>query len=130
MLTGRKKESYRCGGELVLPGEVERVLSDHPGVAAAHVVGIPHERMGEVGCAWIVPGPQRPRHDELIAYCASRLARFKVPDVVLFAEEDQIPLTATGRVQKFVLAERAVALLAQATETAPDAARPAPVGSV
>ncbi len=130
VLTGRKKESYRCGGELVLPGEVERVLSDHPGVAAAHVVGIPHERMGEVGCAWIVPGPQRPRHDELIAYCASRLARFKVPDVVLFAEEDQIPLTATGRVQKFVLAERAVALLAQATETAPDAARPAPVGSV
>ncbi|WP_250282822.1 MULTISPECIES: AMP-binding protein [unclassified Frankia] len=117
ILTGRKKESYRCGGELVLPGEVERVLTDHPGVAAAHVVGIPHARMGEVGCAWIVPGPGRPAPDELVAYCANRLARFKVPDVVLFIEEDEIPVTATGRVQKFMLAERAVALLAQRART-------------
>lgn len=112
VLTGRKKESYRCGGELVLPGEVEQVLLDHPGVEGAYVVGVPHQRMGEAGCAWIVAGSPRPDGEELLAYCASRLARFKVPATVLFAEADELPVTATGRVQKFVLAERAAATLA------------------
>jgi fatty-acyl-CoA synthase len=112
VLTGRRKESYRCGGELVMPGEVERVLGEHPDVVAAHVVGIPHERMGEVGCAWVVPGPRRPTPDELIAHCTPRLARFKVPAVVLFTDADALPMTVTGRVQKFVLVERALEQLA------------------
>jgi fatty-acyl-CoA synthase len=111
-LTGRSKESYRCGGEVVMPIEVETVLEEHPGVRSAHVVGIPHPRMGEVGCAWIVADPAaRPDPAELIAYCASRLARFKVPAVVLFTESHELPVTVTGRVQKFRLAERAVAAL-------------------
>src|SRR5580704_1874116 len=111
-LTGRTKESYRCGGELVVPSEVELVLEGHPGVRAAHVVGIPHPRMGEVGCAWIVPdGPDKPDPAALIAYCATRLARFKVPAVVLFTEPEDLPVTVTGRVQKFLLAERALAAL-------------------
>ena len=120
LLTGRTKESYRCGGELVLPGEIEKVLADHPSVLAAHVVGIPHPRMGEVGCAWVVSTPEPPSSEELITYCATRLARFKVPAAVLFAEAHELPRTATGRVQKFVLVERAVTLLGQATaETSP-----------
>jgi fatty-acyl-CoA synthase len=114
VLTGRRKESYRCGGELVMPGEVERVLGEHPDVVAAHVVGIPHERMGEIGCAWVVPGPRRPDPEELIGHCASRLARFKVPAVVLFTDADALPMTVTGRVQKFVLVERALEQLATA----------------
>jgi fatty-acyl-CoA synthase len=117
VLTGRKKESYRCGGELVLPGEIEEVLADHPGVLAAYVVGIPHPRMGEVGCAWVVPAAERPAADELIAYCASRLARFKVPAAVLFTQAEELPVTATGRVQKFLLAERALALLSRSDAT-------------
>jgi fatty-acyl-CoA synthase len=125
VLTGRLKESYRCGGELVMPGEVERVLGDHQDVLAAHVVGIPHERMGEVGCAWVVPGARRPTPDELIAHCAMRLARFKVPAVVLFTDADALPMTVTGRVQKFVLVDRALEQLA----TAP-APRPGEPGSV
>lgn len=111
-LTGRKKESYRFGGELVLPAEVEQVLSAYPGVVAAHVVGVPHPRMGEVGCAFLVTGPQRPDPDEILAYCTSRLARFKVPAHVLFIAADDVPTTATGRVRKFELVERAVAELA------------------
>lgn len=108
VLTGRCKESYRCGGELVIPGEVEAVLTGHPGVAAAHVVGIPHERMGEVGCAWIVAATEEhPDPEELVAYCKERLARFKVPASVLFIQAEDIPVTVTGRVQKFQLAERA-----------------------
>jgi fatty-acyl-CoA synthase len=114
VLTGRTKESYRCGGELVIPGEVELVLADHPDVASAHVVGIPHPRMGEVGCAWVVPRAAPPDPAELIAYCASRLGRFKVPASVLFTEADQLPITATGRVRKFTLVERAVAALSGA----------------
>jgi fatty-acyl-CoA synthase len=114
-LTGRSKESYRCGGELVVPSEVESVLEEHPLVRSAHVVGIPHERMGEVGCAWIVPDEAgRPDPADLIAYCAGRLARFKVPAMVLFTEVEDIPVTVTGRVQKFRLAERARAALGTA----------------
>jgi fatty-acyl-CoA synthase len=114
-LTGRSKESYRCGGEVVMPIEVEAILEEHPGVRSAHVVGIPHQRMGEVGCAWIVAeGTARPDPADLIAYCADRLARFKVPAVVLFTESDELPVTVTGRVQKFRLAERAIAALGTA----------------
>lgn len=117
-LTGRMKESYRCGGELVMPGEVEQVLLDHPDVAAAHVVGIPHERMGEVGCAWIVPGARTPGAEEIVEYCASRLARFKVPAVVLFTDAASLPVTATGKVRKFLLVERAAARIAPARSAA------------
>jgi fatty-acyl-CoA synthase len=113
-LTGRQKESYRCGGELVLPSEVEAVLLEHPAVAAAHVVGIPHERMGEVGCAWVVPNdPGALDGEDLTAHCAARLARFKVPAVVLFAKVDELPMTSTGKVQKFVLVERALREIGQ-----------------
>jgi fatty-acyl-CoA synthase len=118
-LTGRRKESYRCGGELVVPSEVESVLEAHPGVRVAHVVGIPHERMGEVGCAWIVAdGAAKPDPADLIAYCAGRLARFKVPAVVLFTDASDLPVTVTGRVQKFRLAERALAALGRAAAPA------------
>ncbi|MPY47490.1 class I adenylate-forming enzyme family protein [Streptomyces acidicola] len=111
-LTGRRKDTYRCGGELVVPGEVEAVLEEHPGVRAAYVVGIPHERMGEAGCAWIVAEESGwPSPEELVAYCAERLAKFKVPAVVLFTQASDVPVTVTGRVQKFRLAERATAEL-------------------
>lgn len=108
-LTGRRKESYRFGGELVIPSDIEEVLIDHPGVLEAHVVGIPHERWGDVGCAWVVANPDAvPEETELIEYCSSRLARFKVPAMVCFIDPAELPRTVTGRVQKFRLVERAV----------------------
>jgi fatty-acyl-CoA synthase len=55
-LTGRLKETYRCGGEMVMPKEVETVLEQHPDVSVAHVVGIRHPRMGEIGCARALQG--------------------------------------------------------------------------
>jgi fatty-acyl-CoA synthase len=111
-LTGRTKESYRCGGELVIPGDVEEVLVRYPGVWSAHVVGVPHDRMGEVGCAWIVPEPGAELDaGELIAFCRDHLARFKVPAHVFFATADEVPLTVTGRVQRFQLVDRALSLL-------------------
>jgi fatty-acyl-CoA synthase len=108
VLTGRSKELYKCGGELVMPGEVEDRLTRRPDVAQAHVVGVPDERMGEVGCAWIVPAEgSAPDADALVGYCSDELARFKVPKYVLFTTADRLPLTASGKVQKFRLAQRA-----------------------
>jgi fatty-acyl-CoA synthase len=107
-LTGRLKETYRCGGEMVMPREIEELLNAHPLVGQAHVVGLPDVRMGEVGCVCILPaGDVLPDPQELIALCASRLARFKVPRHVVFITADELPLTATGRPQKFRLADLA-----------------------
>lgn len=114
VLTGRIKESYRFGGELVLPSEVEEVLGRHPAVKAAHVVGLPHARMGEVGCAFVVAADGAVVDEtELLAYCAQFLARFKVPARVLPIDESQLPVTVTGRVQKFRLVQQATALLGE-----------------
>jgi fatty-acyl-CoA synthase len=108
-LTGRKKECYRCGGELVVPREVEDVLLGYPGVLQAHVVPVLHHRMGEVGAAFVVfDDSVRPDAAAVIAYCGERLARFKVPAHVFPVADVELPTSATGKVQKFVLAERAM----------------------
>jgi fatty-acyl-CoA synthase len=107
-LTGRLKETYRCGGEMVMPREIEELLNEHPLVSQALVIGLPDVKMGEVGCACILPaGDILPDPQELIDLCVSRLARFKVPRHVVFLTAAEVPLTATGRAQKFKLAELA-----------------------
>jgi fatty-acyl-CoA synthase len=114
-LTGRLKETYRCGGEMVMPREIEDLLNGHPLVGQAHVVGLADVKMGEVGCVCVLPaGDRRPDPQELIDLCAARLARFKVPRHVVFITPDELPLTATGRAQKFRLAELARQLLSDA----------------
>ncbi len=106
LLVGRLKESYRCGGEQVLPSEIEDLLVTHPGVLQAHVVPMPDERMGEIGVACIVPREGvAPAPDDLIAFCAAGLARFKVPRHVLLMRADEIPTTPSGRARKFLLAD-------------------------
>ena len=111
-LAGRRKEAYRCGGEQVMPAEVEAVLLGHSTVAQAHIVAVADERMGEAGFAWIVPAAGADINgDELIAHCAERLARFKVPKHVATMRADEVPLTPSGRPRKFLLAERATAHL-------------------
>lgn len=113
-LTGRIKETYRCGGEMVMPSEVETVLNTHPQVKQSHVVGIEDPKMGEIGCACIIPAVNAQVTEvELIDFCREKLARFKVPKHVLFVGESDIPMTATGRVQKFKLADWAVGKLAK-----------------
>jgi fatty-acyl-CoA synthase len=88
------------------------VLSERDDVEQAHVVAVPDERMGEVGCAFVVAAPgAQPDPDELIAYCREQLSRYKVPAHVILVAASELPLTASGKVQKFVLAERATALL-------------------
>jgi fatty-acyl-CoA synthase len=109
VLTGRAKDIYKCGGELVMPAEIEAFLNQRPDVVQAFVVGVPDARMGEVGCAWVVPETGAdPSPEEIIAQCRAELARFKVPAYVLRVRPDELPLTTSGKVQKFRLAERAV----------------------
>lgn len=106
-LTGRLKETLRTGGEMVMPTEIEIILGRHPGVDVAHVVGIPHPRMGEVACAFVIPADAAhpPEPAELTGYCADHLARFKVPRHIFLTTPGELPVTATGRVQKFKLRE-------------------------
>jgi fatty-acyl-CoA synthase len=111
-LTGRSKELYKSGGELVSPKEIEELLTGHPAVAQAYAVGVPDDRWGEIGCAWIVrtPGAEVDAA-ELIDLARQRLARFKVPKHVFFLEAAELPTTATGKVQKFQLVGMAKARL-------------------
>lgn len=111
-LKGRTKESYRCGGELVLPLEVESVLTTHEGIAEAHVVAFPDDRMGEVGVACIISQSNAVLSEEALAdFCRSRMARFKVPRHFLFLSREDIPVTPTGRPRKFLLAQLVPSLL-------------------
>jgi fatty-acyl-CoA synthase len=107
-LTGRSKDLYKCGAELVMPIEVEARLTERDDVSQAYVVPVPDERMGEVGCAFVVPAPgAQPDAEELIEHCRATLARFKVPAHVIFVGADELPLTSSGKVRKFLLARRA-----------------------
>lgn len=108
-LTGRSKELYRIGGENVAPKEIEETIGRHPKVSQVYVVGVPDEKMGEVGMAYIeLKTGEECTAEEIINYCRERLARFKVPRYVKFISATELPLTSTGKVQKFRLVERAV----------------------
>ena len=98
-IVGRIKDMFIVGGFNAYPAEIENMLLGHPDVAQAAVVGVPDERLGEVGRAFIVPRPGAAiDHDELIAWCRERMANYKVPRSVVLRES--FPLNATGKVLK------------------------------
>jgi len=105
-LTGRSKELFKVGGELVAPKEVEQALTSHPAVEQAYVAGVPDERLGEVGWAWVVllEGSEV-GEDELLRHLRSALASFKVPRGLTILRADQLPMTTTGKIQKLRLVE-------------------------
>jgi fatty-acyl-CoA synthase len=89
---------------LAAPKEVEDLRTQLPGVGQAYVAGVPDERMGEVGWAWVVPdGTVDLDPRELIRYCRAHLAPFKVPRKVIFIDAADLPMTTTGKVRKHVL---------------------------
>lgn len=93
----RLKDMYISGGENVYPAEVESVLADHPAVIEAAVLGIPDERWGEVGLAFVATRtPVEP--EELIGFCRERLATFKVPRQIRFV--DRLPRSGMNKVLK------------------------------
>ncbi|HKN55714.1 MAG TPA: long-chain fatty acid--CoA ligase [Amycolatopsis sp.] len=98
-IVDRMKDMIISGGENIYPAEVEDVLDDHPAVAEAALIGVPDERWGEVGRAVVVlrPGVEASEED-ILAYLRERLAKYKVPTSVVFA--DGLPRTATGKLLK------------------------------
>jgi fatty-acyl-CoA synthase len=107
-LTGRSKELYKSGGELVMPKEIEELLTRQPGISQAYLIGLPDERWGEAGCACIVREPDSEiTAEDVIKLCKEKLAQFKVPKHVLFIEATDLPTTPTGKVQKFRLVQQA-----------------------
>jgi len=117
-IVGRVKDMLIRGGENVYPREIEEFLQTHPKVQSAQVFGIPHPRLGEEVCAWIVLRPgQAGSMDELAAFCRGRIAHYKVPSVIRFVPE--FPMTVTGKPQKFLMRERMIQELGRsATRTA------------
>jgi fatty-acyl-CoA synthase len=100
----RIKNMFISGGENVYPAEIERVLLQHPAVAETVVVGMPDEKWGEVGCAFVVvQAGDHTEATELIAYGRSKLAKFKVPKVIRFLPE--LPKNATGKLDRKRLKE-------------------------
>ncbi|MFJ6791045.1 type I polyketide synthase [Streptomyces angustmyceticus] len=109
-LTGRLKELIIRGGENIHPGEVEEVLQQIPGVAEAAVAGAPHEVLGEVPVAYLVPGPGGIDPDLVLATCQERLSAYKVPDEL--HEIAAVPRTPAGKIARQELAKLPARLLA------------------
>ncbi|AII10951.1 class I adenylate-forming enzyme family protein [Rhodococcus opacus] len=117
-ITGRSKELYKSGGELVMPKEIEELLSAHPGISQVYAIGLRDDRWGEIGCACVIRAPGSTiTEDEVIGICKENLARFKVPRVVWFLEPGDLPTTPTGKIQKFRLVQQATQnLISERTE--------------
>lgn len=113
-ITDRKKDMFIVGGFNAYPAEIERLLLAHPDVAQAAVVGVPDERMGEVGFAFVIPTHgASPDPAQIVAWSREQMANFKAPRHVEVV--DELPLNASGKVLKYELRERAVASLRDAT---------------
>jgi fatty-acyl-CoA synthase len=101
---GRRGDGYRVGGEMVDPVEVEAAIQSHPAVLRAAALGVPDERLGQVGCAWVEVRPgSGVTQQELLAHAAGLLAPFKAPRQIRVISE--FPVTPSGKVQKFRLRE-------------------------
>jgi fatty-acyl-CoA synthase len=103
-IVGRIKEMVIRGGENISCGEIEELLLRHTAVDAVHVVGVPDRKYGEELCACVKLKRNEEAHaDDIREFCRGRIAHFKIPRYVRFV--DAFPLTASGKVQKFLLAE-------------------------
>ncbi len=106
-IVGRLKDMLIRGGENVYPREIEEFLFRHPKIQSVQVFGVPDSKYGEEVCAWIVlRAGETMTDDELREFCSGQIAHYKVPRYVRFV--DELPMTVTGKVQKFVMRERMI----------------------
>jgi fatty-acyl-CoA synthase len=105
----RAKDIIISGGENISSLEIEECLYRHPQVMEAAVVARPDPKWGESPCAFVTlnPGASGVTEGQLIAWCRERIAHFKLPRTIVFGP---LPKTSTGKIQKFVLRERAARL--------------------
>jgi HIP---CoA ligase len=111
VITDRIKDMFAVGGFNAYPAEIEAAMARHPSIAQVAVIGVPDERLGEVGMAFVVLAGGRPPSDreneEILAWTRREIANFKVPRYVEFV--DALPLNATGKVLKTELRKIAAA---------------------
>ena len=109
-IVGRVKDMLIRGGENVYPREIEEFLFRHPKVQSVQVFGVPDPKYGEEVCAWIVLKPgERATEDEIKDFCRDQIAHYKIPRYVRFV--DELPMTVTGKAQKFVMRDQMIAEL-------------------
>ena len=110
-IVGRIKDLVIRGGENVYPREVEEFLYTHPDILDAQVIGVPDERYGEELMAWVRmrPGAAPLDADAVRAFCAGKLAHYKIPRYVRVV--DEFPMTVTGKIRKVQMREESVRLL-------------------
>ena len=108
VITGRSKDLIIRGGENISPREIEDALHEHPAIHEAAVVAMPHERMGETGCAYVVleDGASLSFEDMVAFLDGTGMARQKYPEHLEIIEE--FPRTAAGKIRKNVLRDRIV----------------------
>jgi fatty-acyl-CoA synthase len=106
-IVGRVKDMLIRGGENVYPREIEEFLFRHPKVQSVQVFGVPDVKYGEEVCAWIVLKPgETAVESEIREFCREQIAHYKVPRYVRFV--DELPMTVTGKAQKFVMRDRMI----------------------
>jgi fatty-acyl-CoA synthase len=106
-IVGRVKDMLIRGGENVYPREIEEFLFRHPKVQTVQVFGVPDQKYGEEICAWIIlKTGERATEDEIREFCRDQIAHYKIPRYIRFV--DEMPMTVTGKVQKFAMRERMI----------------------
>jgi fatty-acyl-CoA synthase len=103
-IVGRLKDMLIRGGENIYPREIEEFLFRHPKIQSVQVFGVPDAKYGEEVCAWIVlRAGEQASAEEVQDFCRGQIAHYKIPKYIRFV--DELPMTVTGKVQKFVMRE-------------------------
>jgi fatty-acyl-CoA synthase len=106
-IVGRLKDMLIRGGENIYPREIEEFLFRHPKIQSVQVFGVPDAKYGEEVCAWIVlRAGEHATLEEIRQFCDGQIAHYKIPRYVKFV--DELPMTVTGKVQKFIMRERMI----------------------
>ncbi|ORZ05866.1 acyl-CoA synthetase [Lobosporangium transversale] len=112
-INGRIKDLVIRGGEKIHPVEVENCLFEHEGIKNVSVIGVPDSRFGEQVCAWIVTKPgHEVTLEDIRKFCEGKIAHYKIPRYVIVVEEQDVPKTLSGKIQKNLMKERSKNLLA------------------
>ncbi|MCP4689139.1 MAG: long-chain fatty acid--CoA ligase, partial [Desulfobacterales bacterium] len=109
-IVDRKDNLIITGGEHVYPSEVEKVIGSHPGVMDVAIIGLPHEKWGEVVTAFAIPQDPAdpPEEEEIIEFCKGKMASYKRPKAVHFISQADMPRTGSGKILHRALRERVV----------------------
>jgi fatty-acyl-CoA synthase len=106
-IVGRLKDMLIRGGENIYPREIEEFLFRHPKIQSVQVFGVPDAKYGEEVCAWIVlRAGEHATLEEIRQFCDGQIAHYKIPRYVKFV--DELPMTVTGKVQKFIMRARMI----------------------